>query len=546
MFAAHREGNPVRYSLPAALALLLLPSCKNKEGNKNGPEATRGEMALNAIYGVPNLDDDDKNGKTDWKDVGADGDNDLVALPLEGLADALLPDDRVRFELSSGADVRVWRDGEVLFDEEVLFATMGLAGLPAELAFEFGDYAVHETLLVTVLDPDDAEVWSATIDLYASPAMLSHHLLPYEKAFAVFDNGYNDEMIDEMSATMGDTFVTRDVFKYDFDVWVQDEFETATLTSPNSRIDLVIDSIRSDGWGLDDYPEDVVAKGADNYVRTWGSGYPSSQDSFGNLEVSPPVTVGGVAYPLGKIYYGLWEGLTIHDKLVEFLEDQRVQDPFTVDVSFLCVGHVDEFSTFLPDPSAPKGYRLYIADIDEGYAFLEGMDPSTPLPMFDRYHSFADVAAMLDDPALRASNEDIQRDFIDPNLEIFKAELGLDDGDVVRVPALFEESPMCGGYALSLIPGTVNMLVATGDDGGAHAFIPDPFFRDDDNVTKDADPFIAAINDLLPETLETHWVDDWFAYHMAWGEVHCGTNTLRTPTVNWWEEGLHLLDGGDR
>lgn len=30
----------------------------------------------------------------------------------------------------------------------------------------------------------------------------------------------------------------------------------------------------------------------------------SSLDSFGNLEVSPPVTVGGKEYPLGRILIG--------------------------------------------------------------------------------------------------------------------------------------------------------------------------------------------------------------------------------------------------
>lgn len=31
----------------------------------------------------------------------------------------------------------------------------------------------------------------------------------------------------------------------------------------------------------------------------------SSLDSFGNLEVSPPVTVGGKHYPLGRIIIGV-------------------------------------------------------------------------------------------------------------------------------------------------------------------------------------------------------------------------------------------------
>jgi protein-arginine deiminase len=37
-------------------------------------------------------------------------------------------------------------------------------------------------------------------------------------------------------------------------------------------------------------------------------------------------------------------------------------------------------------------------------------------------------------------------------------------------------------------------------------------------------------------------MDDWDVYHLALGEVHCGTNVTRTPTADWWERGLHLLD----
>jgi hypothetical protein len=43
--------------------------------------------------------------------------------------------------------------------------------------------------------------------------------------------------------------------------------------------------------------------------------------------------------------------------------------------------------------------------------------------------------------------------------------------------------------------------------------------------------------------LTVHWVDDWDTYHILEGEVHCGTNTLRTPPEaasgysgsHWWD-----------
>ncbi|MFT4624775.1 MAG: hypothetical protein ACI8PZ_003438 [Myxococcota bacterium] len=521
---------------------VLVAGCKGKEDDAG---AKRGDIPTIApVFGVPNLDDDDDNGKSDWRDEGASDDDDLAPLDLTALAEALLNDDLVTFSLTGNAPVRVWAGGAVLADETTE-GTLGKSELADPVLVEFGDFAAGDTLTLTVLKKDGSEVDRQQVRLQGAPAILNHHLQPFERAFAVFDNGYNDAMIADMDDVMGNTFISRDVFDYDFDVWVQDEFETATLTSPTSRIDVVIDSIRSDGYGLDAFPERVVAKGGNSVVQTWGKGFPNSQDSFGNLEVSPPVTVDGVEYPFGRIYYGEWAfGETITNKLTRFMEDQRVQDPFTLDVSFLCVGHVDEFTTFLPDPTAPKGFRLYIADIPEGLAFLEGLGPDYALPRYGRDHGYGSVGEILDDRALIAINEDYQRDYIDPTVDRFKAELGLDDGDIVRVPALFEEIGACGPYGLALIPATVNMLVSTGEDGAVEAFLPDPFLRGDDEGPE-SDPFVALVNDLLPANVTPHWVDNWYTYHLAWGEVHCGTNTVRTPTANWWDDAMHLLEGGE-
>ena len=101
----------------------------------------------------------------------------------------------------------------------------------------------------------------------------------------------------------------------------------------------------------------------------------------------------------------------------------------------------------------------------------------------------------------------------------------------------------CGGYALSLIPGTVNMQVSPQTDGSVQLYMPDPFLRGAAEH-QDDDPFIAEIEALLPPEHEFIWLDDWEGYHIAWGEVHCGSNTRRTPIANWWEDALHLIDGG--
>ena len=83
-------------------------------------------------------------------------------------------------------------------------------------------------------------------------------------------------------------------------------------------------------------------------------------------------------------------------------------------------------------------------------------------------------------------------------------------------------------------------MVFTHEDGeGADLFLPDPFLRANPN-NQAGDLLIEATEDLLPSHLKTHWIDDWEWYHLALGEVHCGSNTKRAPSADWWAEGLEF------
>jgi len=349
-------------------------------------------------------------------------------------------------------------------------------------------------------------------------------------------------MLDDIEDVVGDGILRPDGRPYQYDVWVQDEMEFGTSSVPGHRIDVVIDSIRTGSdRNLDAYAEDWYL-GPDEAVGTWGSGRPSSQDSFGNLEVTPPMTIDGVDYPFGRIYYGDGGGSqSVTGELQDFLARQAVQAPFLLDIGWLCVGHVDEFVTFLPDPSAPRGFRLYVADTTLGLELIDGLDPAMSIPMY-RDHGYGTVGDLTGDAAMRAWNEDLQLDDIEPNIETLEAELALEPGELVRVPALFERSGECGGAALALIPATVNLAAWTEDGGtGGQLFLPDPFLRE--RVSDlDSDPVIAAVEALLPPGTTPHWVDDWDVYHLAWGEVHCGTNVRREQPLDWWTAAAHLVE----
>ena len=66
--------------------------------------------------------------------------------------------------------------------------------------------------------------------------------------------------------------------------------------------------------------------------------------------------------------------------LTNFLEAQDIQNPFSLDTSWLAVGHVDEFVSFVADASSPKGFKMVWTDIDMAYEILDGMSGSTSIP----------------------------------------------------------------------------------------------------------------------------------------------------------------------
>ena len=523
------------------LAAALLACNKDKGVDDTGTAVDPWEFPA-VLPGVANLDDDNGNGAPDWDDAGAADDNDLSTFTVPpAIMDSLGDGDSLSLELvvAQGA-IRVWQDGAIALDDS---GTITLTG--DTVLFEFADMLDHGDITLTHNNGDGDTVDSGSFAIWSSPLFLTHHLWTAEWVTAMDQGGGawgNRAFIDGFEDGLGSMFESVGGSPYSYDPWIQDEIEFAALTADGIRLDIVIDSIRSSsGRYLDDFAEDIL-EGKDTIVKTWGRGSPTSQDSFGNLEASPPVTVDGVEYPLGRIYYGKWNSYQPHDDLIEVLEDQKVQDPFMLDVSFLCVGHVDEFTSWIPDPDYPLGYYLMVSDTELGYDFLNSMDSGYALPKYAQGHGYSSVGEILDDQGLRLLNEDIQAEYIEPNIATMKAELGLTDADIVRVPSVFEEYPGCWGSTLALIPGTVNMQVSTNVDGTTKLFLPDPFFRGS-GESQDVDPFIEEFANYLPAGVEQHWIDDWNSYHLAMGEVHCGSNTKRTPAVEWWNSAMHLLGG---
>jgi hypothetical protein len=505
------------------------------------------EWEFHHINGVANVDDDDASGEIDWNEGPSSFENDLSTLTLHELAlDNLADGDQVRLFLpDNNQAVRVYIDDLQVLGSGVLGAhefTPGAGDVLIDI--EFAEFNSTAEMTIEWIDATGTTIEGFTAFLNTSPVIINHHLQPAEHVWMLEVNaeGYeNSALVEAYSSVLGSAFTPVPGADYDWDVWMQDEIEFATTTGDQGqRLDVVIDSIRD--RGLAPFSSDYLIE-PDTMAAVWGDpAQATSFDSFGNLEASPPVTVDGITYPFGRIYYGDDGTWGLNATLASFLDEQQIQAPFALDTAWLCVGHVDEYSTFVPDPSSAKGFKLLLSDVSAAYDLLDSLDPTTPLPLYELDYGYATVGDLVADTYLRALNEDLQTDQLNTIRERFKTNLGLTDDDIILVPTLFEEVSRCGGAVAALMPGTVNLIVANDASGDTHLFIPDPFFRTDldDQV---GDPLIEDLASKLPASLNAHFVDNWNVYHLGLGEIHCGTNVRRTPLENWWDAGIHLLGG---
>ncbi|AWP02412.1 Peptidylarginine deiminase [Scophthalmus maximus] len=320
------------------------------------------------------------------------------------------------------------------------------------------------------------------------------------------------------------------------DRWMQDELEFGYIDSPHQRFPVVLDSPR-DGK-LQDFPYDELLGPDFGYVtRVAEREDVSSLDSFGNLEVSPPVTVNGRNYPLGRIIIGVafptaTKGRNMTKVVQDFLWAQKVQEPIALFSDWLVVGHVDEFMTFVPAPDR-KRFRLLLASPDAGYKLFRGLRNSGhgQAKLFEGLDDgeATTVDDILGDGGLKTQNNYVQS-CIDWNRDVLKRELGLDEEDIIDLPILFklvkgEKSEEL--RAVAYYPDLVNMIVL-----GKNLGIPKPF-----GPKVNGRCALEAEMCSLMEGLDLRctFIDNYASYHKLLGEVHCGSNVRREPfDFKWW------------
>ncbi|NWS64287.1 PADI3 deiminase, partial [Chunga burmeisteri] len=339
------------------------------------------------------------------------------------------------------------------------------------------------------------------------------------------------------------------------DRWIQDEVEFGYVQAPHKTFPVVFDSPRD--RGLKDFPVKSILGPDFGYVARQAPEGASSLDSFGNLEVSPPVTVRGKEYPLGRILIGSsfprFGGRRMAKAVKDFLVAQQVQAPVELFSDWLLVGHVDEFLSFVPAPDRkvtsprgrkkwgatfipppnhpflpPQGFRLLLASPSACYQLLkekqeEGFGEAVMFEGLEKVPK-PTINEILANEGLRKFNNYVQS-CISWNRDILKRALGLTEPDILDIPQLFRGDVATGAKAF--FPDMVNMLVL-----GRHLGIPKPFGP---RVGGQCCLEQRARALLEPLGLTCTFIDDYFSYHLLAGEVHCGTNVRRKPfAFKWW------------
>uniref|UniRef100_A0A7M4FK25 protein-arginine deiminase n=1 Tax=Crocodylus porosus TaxID=8502 RepID=A0A7M4FK25_CROPO len=313
------------------------------------------------------------------------------------------------------------------------------------------------------------------------------------------------------------------------DRWIQDELEFGYVEAPHKLFPVVFDSPRN--RGLQNFPLRRILGPDFGYVtREPPKSQVSGLDSFGNLDVSPPVMVQGKEYPLGRILIGSFfprsGGRRMAKVIRDFLYAQVVQAPVEVYSDWLNVGHVDEFLTFVP-ASDRKGFRLLLASPRACYQLFEEKQQQGhgDAAQFTGLAGMAIITIdeILANETLRRSNRYAQN-CIDWNRKILKQQLGLSEEDIIDIPQLFV---LRDSYADSFFPDLVNLVVL-----GTHLGIPKPFGP----IVDGQCCLEEKVRSLLePLGLTCTFINDFFSYFELAGDVHCGTNVLRKPfSFQWW------------
>lgn len=539
----------------------------NRDGSITAADDAN-EQTWNATQGAVfyfNQDDDDNNNSEDYADANSSGNDtqDLAPIILRQVSSPPAGGSAV-ISVSTAAQgrIRIFRNNggtwTSVYSAGASF-TVPLADLTAgdvQLGIEARDrmqvsWDGRVTLTFEIRNSGGSAVSTDAVIFRCAPPIFATNLWIAEELHLVSTGSNNAAFRTAMQGICtagGITYREVPGTSYGNDRWIQDSSEPAVIqlpspTGPRRVIDNVVQLAR---WrAVDDWCEDVLWGPDFDFFRRFTTN-DDSHNYGGNLEVVPPYT----GKPYGQIVYGGGTGVLVgtsttvtsnmHLSYRQFFDACALQGPsFTITSEWLAVGHIDEFSMFIPAPNTARGFICVMASPTRAMNILQTMynagQGSTVLFAGRGSHQTT-VTALWTNNALMQLNQETQLR-IDQARNQIKAATGLTDADFVHIPCLYEN--VGSNYLAALNPGSVNLITLPSTNGTIYLALPDPEGPDIGGV----DQFQLDINNQLApydtagNPYSITYVDVFYSYHTLLGEAHCGSNTVRTPpNDDWWNK----------
>jgi protein-arginine deiminase len=539
----------------------------NRDGSITAADDTN-EDVWNAAGGAVfyyNIDDDDSNTQEDCLDTTSTGADNLDLAPIIVRQFQNPPTGgSVTITVSTAAQgrIRIFRKSgstwTSVYDAGASF-TLPMNDVAAgdiELGIEgrqriSATWDGRVTLTMEVRDGSNALVSSDAVIMRMAPPIFAtnlweadeYHLVSITSTVYAPNTALRNAM-QQICTAGGFTYREASGNSYSQDRWLQDSSEPAVVQLPSSSgprriLDHVFQCAR---WRPVDMWCRNVLWGPDFDFFYRFTNNDNSHNYGGNLEVVPPTT----GRPYGTVCYGGGTGFKIgtsttvsnnmHSSYIQFFDACEIQGPsFAYTSEWLAVGHIDEFTMFIPAPNTARGWVCLIASPDRAYQVLQ-QAPSSAV-VFQGRSSQTTVQNILNNSSLATLNQEVQAR-IDQARNQIKAATGITDADFIELPTLFENVGQ--NYMAAYNPGVVNLVCLPSANGVNYLAIPDP---EGPNNASNQDMWQLDINAQLAP-LQTGanpysitYVDVFESYHELLGEAHCGSNTTRIPpNDDWWNK----------
>lgn len=503
------------------------------------------QVSLPAHTIIPNIDDDDGDGRPDHKADSLNGAAENELLRVRIASGGALPEGTVIRPNVPPAWMRSLRILRLDPAGDLFRPVTGALKLTpeecrgggADIAIEAGDFAGKDRsrqfeIVFRFETPEGRPIMEKTLAVEAAPFLMSSCLDPAETVHVV-RTGLTGRFVDELKPLVEAAGAKLLAFEEpklpEHDIWIQDATEIGSAGDGRRAIRVALHGNR--GHELDGLFA-ASFLGRDAAVVHSGSfrGRPAEWiDWYGNLEVSPPVTASGREYPHGRIYAGKQGARAMHPEVIAFLEAQGAQAPVLwLDTSWLVIGHVDEAVSWIPS-DVGRPFRMLVPSPRLALEILRDAEKAAPGGILNRgtrrpdsekgEYLDAPVATILKDPKVLADQAFVQGK-VDEVRRTLQTELGIADADIVEVPVLFETWP--GRFEGRYGALTVNMVNSL--QVGKTLIVPDPHGP----LVDGKDVLLGAVKDRLePLGCKIVAIDDFYPYHRYGGEVHCGTNATR-------------------